>query len=827
MNFKFLISLAVTLCIGSQILQAEINDTGKLSGKLLDKETKNAIDFVNITLYDQASATPYKAKISDTNGSFTFTDVKPGSYRLETKLLGYLSYNETIDIAAGNEKNLGEILLKPDSKLLKAVEVTGIRSNMKLEIDKKVFSVNQTIAAAGASASDILKDIPSVEIDAEGTVSLRNSESVTVWINGKPSGLTADNRGQVLEQMPAESIDRIEVITNPSAKFSPEGSAGIINIILKKDRKSGYYGSISAGASYPWGKNGGANINYSSSKIDAYANIGLRNEVHDGNGSIKRQTYKTDALTELIDTSSLNSESSRTFGGSGLFMRAGIDYHLNNKHTISLSAFAMDGRRNTQSEVTNNFLDNHLLMTRQSLRNSTGESKHNNYDMTMDYQWEIAAGHSLQANLSHGKRSDSDHTTYTQTDYNSAFQVTNNSLQKQTGASNTEDWEFKVDYSKKFSERWKLEAGMKSEWTQRYSDINIFNGISSGNNWIIPSMPNSSNGFDYDEQIHAVYGTLTGKMTSKFGYQLGLRGEKTIVSFISTDRDGASAPINKDYLELFPTIFLNYNFSEGSDIQLNYSKRINRPRGRALNPYVDISDSTNIRTGNPDLNPEFAHAFEMNFIKTWKSHTLSSSIYHRITNDVIQDIRYIETTGIMYQKPSNVTNSTSSGLELVSKDRMSKILETTATLNVYHNTMDAFTYRNTLYPGTSGFSWNARLNGTLIFGKGFSGQVSGFYAAPKIVAQGESKGNYSLDLGLRKNFLNNKLQLSVNARNILNSWNFSTTTRGPGFYQESFNQFFRQNVRVNLTWNFGNLKPKKKPGKDSNNDTPIDMGGFD
>jgi len=815
MNFKVFISIALICCIYNQSLQANSNNTGTISGKILDKDTQGAIDFVNISLFRKDSKNPYQVKASDNKGFFNFTNIEPGIYRLETSLLGYLPYKKEVDITAGNETDLGEILMKADSKLLKSVEVTGIRSNMKLEIDKKVFSVDQSISSAGASASDILKDIPSVDVDAEGTISLRNSSSVTVWINGKPAGLTSDNRGDVLAQMPAESIDRIEVITNPSAKFSPEGSAGIINLILKKDRKSGYYGSIRTGVSYPWGKELGANINYSSSKVDAYASIGLRNNINEGKGYTNRQIYGA-------DTSYMNSDTKRSFEMSGLFMRGGIDYHLNKKQTLSLSGFSMNGSHNSNSDIAYDYLDHNMFRTKQRMRNSKSDEGHKNMEITMDYLWEIGEGHSLQTNLTYGKRENDENETYTQTDHNPLGEITNENFQKQTGPSTHEDWEFQADYVKKFSENMKIEAGIKSDWTQRNSEDNIFNGAWSGNQWILPSSPDVSNEFDYNEQIQAAYGTFTGKI-SKFGYQLGLRGENTNVSFVSTDNStGIASPKDKKYFKVFPTIFLNYNISKSSDIQLNYSKRINRPRGRSLNPFVNISDSSNIRIGNPDLNPEYADAFELNFIKSWTSHTLTSSIYHNITNNVIQDISYIDNS-VMYQKPSNVTNATASGLEIVAKDRLSKMIETTSTVNFYHSTMDAFSYRGLEYKGTSGFSWNARVNGTLVFGKGLSGQVSGAYSAPRIIAQGESKGSYSLDLGLRKNFLDNKLQLSVNAQNVLNSFNFENKTRGAGFRQETSNQFHGRSLRLNLTWNFGNLKPNKKQGRDENNEKTMEV----
>jgi len=824
MNFRFLVSLVLSLCIGCQVLLAVNSNTSQINGILLDEETQNAVDFVNVTLFKKGSTKPFIVKVSDTNGHFSFTDLTPGTYRLETNLLGYISYQKEITVAAGTDHNLGNITLKTDSKLLKTVEVTGIRSNMKLDIDKKTYTVDQTIAAAGASASEILKDIPSVEVDAEGSISLRNSASVTVWINGKPSGLTADNRGQVLEQMPAENIDRIEVVTNPSAKYSPEGSAGIINIILKKDRKSGYYGSVNAGVNYPWGKNFGVNINYSSSRLDAYANVGLRDNEHTGNGTTKRRMYNLEKSP--IDTTYLNSQAERTHGGNGLFMRAGMDYHINDKHTLSLSGFIMDGVRKSESRIYYEYLDNNLNLTRQQLRNSTGESGNKNYNLSMDYQWEIGENHSLQANLSRGNRSNSDENAYDQEDKNSNFEIINNSYQIQKGPSSSEDWEFKADYSKTFSENWKVEAGIQSEWESRFSDNDIFNGIASGNGWIIPTNPDIKNGFDYQEQQHAAYTTLTGKISPKFGYQMGLRAEKTVVSFKSLDINGESAPTDKNYLDFFPSLFLSYNISKGSDIQLNYSKRINRPRGRSINPYVDISDSTAIRSGNPDLNPEYAHAIEMNYLKTWQNHTLSSSIYHRITNHVIQDVKYMDNS-IMYQKPYNITNTTSSGLELVSKDKISKMLETTTTINLYHSTLDGFNYRGFDYRGTKGFSWNMRMNGTFIFPKSFTAQLSGFYSAPRIVAQGESNALYSMDLGLRKSFLNNKFQLSLNARNLLNSFKFENNTWGPAFYEETSNRFFGRDLRLNLTWNFGNLKPKPRQEKEKGSEESLEMdSGF-
>lgn len=790
--------------------------TGTVGGKLLEQESKSPLDNVTVFIFKGTSETPVKVVNTDEKGVFIFSDMLPGEYRVEAGFLGFLPFEEVVQVLANQQTVLGEIVMKTDAKALKVVEVTGLRSSMKLEVDKRVFSVDQSVAAAGASTSDILKNIPSVEVDAEGTVSLRNSSNVIIWINGKPSGLSADNQAQVLEQMPAESIDRIEVVTNPSAKYSAEGSAGIINIILKKDRKAGYYGSLRAGVSSPLGYNFGGNINYSSSKWDLYANLGTRADNREGNGSTNRETYTSTGST--VSTEYMNSTTQRDMSHGGLFFRAGADYHINDKHTISLSGFGMNGIRDFASDVHYNYFDNDRLPTKMLQRSSTENGGHNNLEMELDYQWEIGTEHNLHVVLAAGKGGSPRNSSYEQ--YDPLSSALNIIRQDAIGSEDEDELDFQLDYVRKFSDTWKLEAGWKTSMESRLGENTIRN--LNGGTWT----PFSQNLFDYDEQIHAAYGTLTGKITPKLGYQLGLRAEQTMVNFTSTNQlTGATDPHEKNYLQLFPTIFANYSFSEGSDMQLNYSRRINRPRGRALNPFVNISDSTNIWVGNPDLDPEYSNAFEMNFLKTWTNHTLSAALYHRISEQVIQDIRYLDVNGVMNQTPENVTSSTSSGLEIVAKDKLFKVLETTTTLNLYQQSMDGFTYRGQTYQGSDGFSWNLRVNGQMILPLGMMGQISGFYSAPRIVAQGTMKAAYSFDLGLRKSFMDRTLQVSLNGQNLLNSFKFENTTNGPGFSQVTSNQFFGRTIRLNIAWNFGNLKPKEKPERENNQENSGGMEG--
>lgn len=823
MKPRLLLSLVLFLCFANQFSQAQSTTvSGTVKGILLDKETGNPIQFVAVSIFKDGSTSPLQSFSSNENGTFVFEGIEPGTYRIHTDLIGYLPYNQQINVIAGQGLALGKIYLKTNSKILKVVEVTGMRSNMQLGIDKKTFSVSDNISSAGASASDVLKEIPSVQVDEEGTISLRNSSTVTILIDGKPAGLTSDTQGQVLEAMPAESIDKIEVITNPSSKYSPEGTAGILNIILKKDRKPGYYGSVRIGASNPKGYNWGGNFNYSSPKIDFFANANMLNFNNSGSGYVKRQSY-----TNSIDTSYLNTGTKQNSTINGFFFRGGLNYHFNDKQTLSLSTFVMDGSRNSTSNIDYTYLNTAPQVTNSS-RDITNKSNRNNYNATLDYDWNIEKDQNLEASLTYGKRTNTNTSTFLQTNKNSAGTVTGTSYQQQFSPSNDQNAEFKVDYSKKLSDLAKLETGMKNDWTESNSTDMIYNGKQSGSDWII-SNPNVSNDFDYHEWINAVYGTLSGNISPAFGYLIGLRGEETNVSFstndyITTDPNAGKSQYNRNYLNFFPSVFLSYNLSKESELQLNYSRRINRPRGRSLNPFENITDSTNISTGNPALNPEYSNAFELNFMQTWNNHILTSTLYHRTTEGVIQSVSYLE-NGIIFQSPSNATNSTSSGFEIVAKDQFSRILSTTSTVNMYYETMDAFDYNNVHYNGTNGFSWTARLNGTLMLSKSLSGEISGYYNAPHLIAQGKNEGYYTVDLGLRQFLLNRKLQVSLNVRNLFDSFKFDNTITGSNFSQETSNKFFGRQIRLNVTWNFGNLKPKK--GKQSKQEENINENSMD
>lgn len=778
-----------------------------IKGKVVDATTQTPIDFVNIALLKPNSEAPAAGVTSDEQGNFVLPDVPNGKYNLRISFVGYNTINLPLNMN-GKEINMGTIKLIENSKALNEIQVVGQGSQMRFDIDKKVFTVDQNIASAGGSATEVLQNIPSVDVDNEGNISLRNNSSVEVWINGKPSGLTADNRAQILQQMPAESIESIEVMTNPSAKFNPEGTSGIINLVLKKNRKGGYFGSVSAGAMYTQGaKPGGtlgANINYNNSKIDAYLNIGYRNMNFSGGGLTNRFNYTG------LDTLLLQQETKMTRGFSGLFTRAGIDYRINDKHTVSLNGFGMFGSGYSETKMDNSLTNLTTNVERKYSRENSGTGNRPSFNASFDYKWDIdSKGSNLMSSISYSKHQRTSIDRYTQTEQNA---TTSDIEQKFEGGNN--ELLFKIDFTKKFNENNRLEAGWQSKNESRLSPASAIDKLAGP----AVALKTYFNTFTYNEQIHAAYFTYGGKF-NKLSVQAGLRGEYQIKDWLNEYYQNNQLISDKSnyepVLQLFPSAYLSYALPKNNELQLNLSRRINRPRGREINPFRDYSDSTNITFGNPDLLPVLTSSFELNYLKSWDNHSLSASAYYRFTDDVSQNVQFFN-NGTMENTWMNVSKSDNTGLELVAKNRLFKIVNLTSSLNFYYSKMgeDSITslYNSlltTTIPAQEMFSWAGKVMANIVLGKTTFAQISGDYSSPRLIAQGKQSASYAIDLGLRQTFFNRNLSLNFMVRDLLNSRSRNTITYGEGFYQTNETYFHGRMIGLTATYNFGNMKPKK------------------
>lgn len=795
---------------------------GTVMGRIVD-DNDLALDYVNVMLVSKTDSSAVYGSISDTDGRFSVTGVPAGRYTLKISFIGYQTVSRDIEVVSLDAYvRAGKIVMTEDTRMLAEVEVVGQASQMRFDIDKKVFNVDQNLASSGASASEMLENIPSVEVDNDGNISLRNNSSVEVWINGKPSGLTEDNRAQILEQMPAGSIEAVEIITNPSAKFNPEGTAGVINLVLKKDRKAGYYGSVTAGASYNIGSkypgaNVGANFNYNSKYVDFYVNVGLRYNNMTSNSFTDR--YSLRKLGNGVDTLSfLHNSTSGYRNFMGLFGRAGLDFHINDRNTISLSGMGHGGpmKSNTQNNYTDIIWDgpDTTLYT----RTNTQDGMHTSYSVSLDYLYEIdRKGSEFRTGVEYSQNSRGGDYYYRQ-EVLQGDAAEYNQIQSQDGS--YQRVEYRADYTQKFGSDMKLEAGLYGSWNTRMDPSRTWNELSDIGKQLL-----QYNDFKYDEWIGALYATYGAKFGG-FSFSAGLRGEYTNTRVATRDAENSTYDVtNRSYWQLYPTAFVSYAFNGGHELQANYTRRINRPRGRQINAFRNMSDSTNIEFGNPLLMPEISSAVELNYLKTWENHALTSSLYYRYSDDVIERVRYLDADNVMNTTFENISRRQNAGIELVAKNKVAKWLNITTTLNGFYSVMENVYYDTNLdgtpdllYPRQDNFAWSARLMANFLIPMGWSAQLTGYYRSPNVVAQGKTTHNYSIDLGIRKSFLNRTLNLSITARDILNSRRWATTTYGDNFWQYSEFMPHGTQFSISLTYNFGNqgLDRKKRSAGDGN-----------
>ena len=832
---KKLWTICSLLAVSGWLIAAEV------TGRVIDSGTKQPIDFANVSVMQGERLVT--GTVTDEKGAFAL-DIADGRYTLVVSFMGYTDQQKPVTVA-GKPLNVGRIALQEDSKVLQDVEVVGQGSSMRFELDKKVFTVDQNIASAGASVTDVLENIPSVDVDQEGNISLRNSEDVEIWINGKPAGLNSENRAQVLQQMPAGTIEKIELITNPSAKFSPEGTSGIINLVMKKDRKAGYYGSIQAGLDYalakPWttppGANVGFNINFNAGPVDGYFNVGYR--YHSSNGGSTTDRYNlSGAGSEQLDStliqSHLTQEGLQTHGGGGMFARGGLNFRLAEGHTIGVSGFGMISTRNKGLGMANTNHRSYLLtdpsanVLRDYTRDQSSTGSHPGGNATLDYTFEMDE-HKLMVSGTYNHFGFNMFTDYTQ------IEQTDTTWQDQNSESLEQGVEVKADYEWKPTPQSRLEAGYDytSNWSNSHADAHNKRRDGSIINELYPYYSEVSG----RTQNHAIYITYGNRFFDKLSLQVGLRGEYYMRHLESAYKDGtgatqdsyASFPNKKDtaYFQLFPSAYIGYDFGNGHELQLNYTRRVRRPWGHQINPRMDFSDSTNISYGNVDLLPSYSNNLELNYLKTWERHTLSAGVFWKYNEGAVQNIKYMDGT-VMKNTYLNVATRQELGVELVAKNRLfGELLQLTTSANFYWNNIAAVN-ENIIHQGIqipvnlpkqNIFAGSVRINAQFLFTKNFSGQISARYRSPRVVAQGTTSHSYSIDLGLRHTFLNKQLALALNVRDLLDSRARRNITWGEGFWQFSENRWHSRSVSLTLTYNFGNQQGRKRGRPDG------DLGG--
>ncbi|QKJ31965.1 TonB-dependent receptor [Mucilaginibacter mali] len=826
MNFKHFLNLVTVLllfCAASVFAQQGAAVKGSVTGKLIDAGTNQPLEFATVTLLKKADNLPAKSIQTDLQGNFKLDNLPDGLYLLRTTYVGYATYTkDSINISPRKRVYvLNTIKLGQTKGVLKEVAIKAQRSQIQLGVDRKVFSVDQSLVSQGGSATDLLNNVPSVQVDVDGNLNLRGTSNVRVLINGKPSALTGSSMADILQSIPASAIENIEVITNPSSKYDAEGQSGIINIVLKKNARLGMNGSVSGSVGNQKSVNGSANIAYQTQKINLYANYSYRKAQRTGNGFTNRTTTGPG-----IGTTFQNQIADQSFDFNSNNIRAGIDINLDPKTTLSFSGNANLRNRNRFQFGDTRIIDGPTGALKQLTSQDASSFTHGNrnLDYNADFDRKYKKGE-LTANVGYSTGHE-DADDYQTIAYNVYQPTPSNRLRKQINVNGEQGYNvnLQTDYTQPLSNNNKIELGYRSTFAQNdsHNDVDSLLGTS-----YVPD-GRLTNHFLYKEQVHAVYGNYQQQF-GQFGVQVGLRAESAHIRTLLREGNVANG---QDYFRVYPSIFLSDKLSENQTLQISYTRRVSRPRDRQISPFLDTSDPYNYQQGTPTLKPEDTHSFELSYINYWKSVTLTSSLYTRITNDNIQRVRtpYNNSTTVVVLHSENITSSQNSGFELIGKVNATQNLDITANVNAYYSYLQAAPQFG--LNSTSGFAWNGNLTANIKPAKKLGVQLRGDYNAPQVISQGKQRAMYGLDGGLKYD-ITKALNLSANVRDIFNSRKFGSNidymAGTASIHSESVRRFQTRTMQVTLSYRFGsapddgNKKKGKKDKKDGNNGD--DMGG--
>lgn len=844
MNIKRLLSLLFFLTTATMLTMAQ---GYTVKGKVVDAKTGETIPFANVELKTSDGTKTVQGMFTGDDGRFLIENVSEDIYQLVISFMGYSDYNGKItpEILKREGGARFTVKLHEDVALLSQVEIVGNRTQLQMDVDKKTFLVNEGAASVGVSATDVLRDIPTVDVDMEGNISLRNNENVEVFINGRSVGLSGDAQGELLEQFPAGSIEKIEVITNPSSKYSAEGSAGIINIVMKQDAPAGVFGNVSAGISYPTegklGGNLGASVNVTKNKWTILSSLGYQRRTFRGTSDIDREQFlKRDSLLGGDrDTIFNKTEGDRDFIINSFFARLGLDYKINDNNRLGLSGVLSLGKNRVDEEYDYRFgkiFDGERLDTAYSNRVSNTKSPRSMYTVKFDYTHTFGTGKELSFLAQTSFNGQNQDRNYYQTRYGMDNSFVSYSEQMQTNDRKIRKNQLSIDYVSPVGKISNLELGISADFSNERNDVRSFERRNSNNPFV--SQDNLTNDFEYKQNVYAWYGMWSGKL-KRFGYKVGLRGELSDISWIQHNT-GASDDLDT-YGNLFPSLFLTYNITDADELQFSAIRRITRPRGFRLNPNPNMSDSTTISYGNPDLHPEEAFSGEMNYLHTTpKGHVYTVSAYYKFTDDVIEQYSWTEMADekvILKSTFANLNRSHSTGLELIAKHKFKPLTLTTNVNLYYYNLVGGDTQievtdskgtlvrRDLSLRKRDGFSWDFKEGIDFRLPKNITGQFTLNYRSPRVAAQGKNNNSFFMNIGLKRQFLDKKLSLAFNVRDILNTNKRNMETWSDSFHQVSKTTRNGRTFNLNASYSFGNNNNKnnKKGGKDGKSGFDDDM----
>lgn len=776
---------------------------GILRGIVIDSVARTGIDYASVRLLSTRDSMTLLEVYTDDKGVFRFEQVPNGKYFVKITFFGYVS-KVVDDIAITTDspgRDLGLIRISPEaSTSLDEIEVVAKQELMLNTLDKKVYNVGEDLASKGGTVNDLLNNIPSIEVDQDGTISLRGNSNVTVLIDGRPSTLTGGNGKSLLDAFPAGSIERIEVVNNPSAKYDPDGTSGIINIVLKKNKLRGINGNVALSAGTGNDYSGSASLSYRNVKMNAFATYAYSYyEGQRGNESRIIRNF-ADSIFKL------NQDRTGTDLMVNHTARIGSDFYIKPRNTLGFVVTGNFGDRKRTGNMEYIQLDANDVSLREWNRLSQDPSKNQNFDINLNYKWDFKeekgnvtfdATHSAGFDNSSGEYNE----TYLTENGTPVYQP--NLLQNLEGDEKFRVTTLQSDYTKILPKNIRVEAGAKG--IIRQSNVVSASGTMNQftNEYELDTLSNFT--YQYDEQIFSSYGNF-GQQIKKFKYQGGIRLEQALQApnLVSQNQS-----FKNNYFNFFPSAFLAYEFTKESELTFSYSRRINRPSSGTLNPFTSYADPFNLRKGNPTLKPEYINSFDLGYGFNKKNFNLTANVYFRQTTEVIQRVKEFYDNGSTAATYANIDESRSLGAELILVYKPFTWFRNVISLN--GNQIQYIDNSTTTDFNNSGFNWGAKYTGSFEFWKKSANiQVNARYNAPIVTAQGTVLPRASVDLSGNKSFKSGKWTVGFRFADIFNTREFVIEVEQPTAYQYSR---FKQNTRrfyINASYKFGKYDVSKK-----------------
>lgn len=759
---------------------AQSDDSYVISGKIIEEASKQPIPYATVVGKDNDTEQVIAGASSNEKGLFSLVLPRPNVF-VEVKFMGYQTLRIDSVIFQGGKADLGELSLISNVTDLEGVEIRAEKSSVEFKLDKRVFNVGKDISSTGMGALEVLNNVPSVNVDIEGAITLRNNSGVQILINGKPSVL-ADEQSGALGSITADQIEKIEVITNPSAKYEAEGSAGIINIVLKKDSKKGLNGSISANTGWPHNHSIGGSMNYRTENFNFFTQFGA------GYRSLPR--YFNNENTSFEDSTSVFSDGIDFRNENFYNITLGTDYHINEFNVITLSGSFAYEIEDQPSATTFNItdLEGNSISSWEREESTQATNPKWEYDLQYVKQFKNDKDHRLE--LSALGR-------YFGKDLSSEF--TNRGISGSEPLPDQEtrtnfrqgDYTFKADYTNPLTDKINIETGAQYVLNDVGNDFAVFN--EENGEFIADS--NFTNNFEFIQNVLGIYATGSYE-GEKWGVKLGLRGENTILNTLLTNTNERN---ELNYTNLFPTLHMSYKFSKRYSIQAGYSRRIYRPRLWDLNPFFNIRNNFNIRQGNPNLMPEFTDSYELTGIFIWKKFTLNASIYNLYTTDVIERVTFFE-GNVNIRQPENVGISNTTGLEINAKYNVTDWFTVSGDFNYgYFLRRGTFNDQNFDFTGQK---YTAELTTKYKLVRGIDLEMSGEYSSPVENVQGRQSGFAFMNAGVRKKINKGKFIVSLSVRDIFASRIREFIVDQGANYNYSFSQRGRF-ITLGVSYGFG------------------------